>query len=184
MLGLVVEMAGGEPFEAYLKAHIFEPLRVHQTYTAVEDAGRDGGWRPATRRVLPSRQRARRSRWHGPGTTREVGRCSAVQRRHARRRPAGTAGDRGKRDRDGGRRDNAGYRYRRLLRQALPLLREFGVPAAIIVPRSRPGLREDGEAHGGTGSFRHRSVCLAGAHVLLSGLVPEPRADWETRPAS
>ena len=41
-LGLVVEMAAGEPFEAYLKGHIFEPLDMHHTYTAVEDARRDG----------------------------------------------------------------------------------------------------------------------------------------------
>jgi CubicO group peptidase (beta-lactamase class C family) len=41
-LGLVVEMAAGEPFDAYLKAHIFEPLNMHHTYTAIEDARRDG----------------------------------------------------------------------------------------------------------------------------------------------
>ncbi len=41
-LGLVVEMAAGEPFEAYLKRHIFEPLDMHHTYTAIEDARRDG----------------------------------------------------------------------------------------------------------------------------------------------
>ncbi len=41
-LGLVVEMAAGEPFDAYLKTHIFEPLNMHHTYTAIEDAQRDG----------------------------------------------------------------------------------------------------------------------------------------------
>ena len=41
-LGLVVEMAAGEPFDAYLKTHIFEPLNMHHTYTAIEDAGRGG----------------------------------------------------------------------------------------------------------------------------------------------
>jgi len=41
-LGLVVEMAAGEPFDAYLKRHIFEPLNMHHTYTAIEDARRDG----------------------------------------------------------------------------------------------------------------------------------------------
>jgi len=41
-LGLVVEMAAGEPFEAYLKTHIFEPLGMRHTYTAIEDARRDG----------------------------------------------------------------------------------------------------------------------------------------------
>ena len=41
-LGLVVEMAAGEPFEAYLKTHIFEPLNMHRTYTAIQDARRDG----------------------------------------------------------------------------------------------------------------------------------------------
>jgi len=41
-LGLVVEMAAGEPFEAYLKRHIFEPLSMHHTYTAIKDAKRDG----------------------------------------------------------------------------------------------------------------------------------------------
>jgi len=41
-LGLVVEMAAGEPFEAYLKTRIFEPLSMHHTYTAVEDARRGG----------------------------------------------------------------------------------------------------------------------------------------------
>jgi CubicO group peptidase (beta-lactamase class C family) len=42
VLGLVVEMAAGEPFEAYLKAHIFEPLGMHHTYTTIEDAKRGG----------------------------------------------------------------------------------------------------------------------------------------------
>ena len=41
-LGLVVEMAAGEPFEAYLKTHIFEPLGMHHTCTAIQDARRDG----------------------------------------------------------------------------------------------------------------------------------------------
>jgi len=41
-LGLVVEMAAAEPFEAYLKRHIFEPLSMHHTYTVIEDAKRDG----------------------------------------------------------------------------------------------------------------------------------------------
>ena len=41
-LGLVVEMAAGEPFEAYLKTHIFEPLNMHHTYTAIQDAKSDG----------------------------------------------------------------------------------------------------------------------------------------------
>ncbi len=41
-LGLVVEMTAGEPFDAYLKRHIFEPLNMHHTYTAAEDARRDG----------------------------------------------------------------------------------------------------------------------------------------------
>lgn len=42
VLGLVAEMAAGEPFEAYLKTHIFEPLDMHHTYTLVSDATRDG----------------------------------------------------------------------------------------------------------------------------------------------
>jgi CubicO group peptidase (beta-lactamase class C family) len=41
-LGLVVEAAAGEPFDAYLKTHIFEPLNMHHTYTAIQDARRDG----------------------------------------------------------------------------------------------------------------------------------------------
>jgi CubicO group peptidase (beta-lactamase class C family) len=41
-LGLVVEMAGGEPFDAYLNRHIFEPLTMHHTYTAIQDARRHG----------------------------------------------------------------------------------------------------------------------------------------------
>jgi len=41
-LGLVVEIAAGEPFDAYLKTHIFEPLDMHHTYTAIEDA-KSGG---------------------------------------------------------------------------------------------------------------------------------------------
>ena len=41
-LGLVVEMAAAEPFEVYLKRHIFEPLNMQHTYTAIEDARRDG----------------------------------------------------------------------------------------------------------------------------------------------
>jgi len=41
-LGLVVEMVAGEPFDAYLKTHIFEPLHMYHTYTATEDAERDG----------------------------------------------------------------------------------------------------------------------------------------------
>ena len=41
-LGLVVEMAAGEPFDAYLKTHIFEPLNMHRTYTAIQDAQRGG----------------------------------------------------------------------------------------------------------------------------------------------
>jgi CubicO group peptidase (beta-lactamase class C family) len=41
-LGLVVEMAAGESFDTYLKTHIFEPLNMRHTYTAVEDARRDG----------------------------------------------------------------------------------------------------------------------------------------------
>ena len=51
-LGLVVEMAAGEPFDDYLKRHIFEPLDMHRTYTAIEDAQRGGlasGYRPCTR---------------------------------------------------------------------------------------------------------------------------------------
>ena len=42
VLGLAVEMAAGEPFDAYLKAHIFGPLQMHRTYTSVEDASRGG----------------------------------------------------------------------------------------------------------------------------------------------
>ena len=41
-LGLVVELAAREPFEAYLKRHIFEPLGMRHTYTAIEDARRGG----------------------------------------------------------------------------------------------------------------------------------------------
>jgi len=41
-LGLVVEMAAGEPFDRYLKAHIFGPLQMRQTYTSIQDARRDG----------------------------------------------------------------------------------------------------------------------------------------------
>ena len=41
-LGLVVEMAAGEPFEVYLKRHIFEPLDMHHTCTDIEDAQGDG----------------------------------------------------------------------------------------------------------------------------------------------
>ncbi|HTX07724.1 MAG TPA: serine hydrolase domain-containing protein [Solirubrobacteraceae bacterium] len=41
-LGLVVEMAAGEPFDAYLKTHIFAPLNMRHTYTAIVDARRDG----------------------------------------------------------------------------------------------------------------------------------------------
>jgi len=41
-LGLVVEMTAREPFEAYLKRHIFEPLDMRHTYTAIEDARRNG----------------------------------------------------------------------------------------------------------------------------------------------
>ena len=41
-LGLVVERTAGEPFDAYLKRHIFEPLNMRHTYTAVEDARLDG----------------------------------------------------------------------------------------------------------------------------------------------
>lgn len=41
-LGLVVEMAAGEPFEVYLKRHIFEPLDMHHTCTDIEDARRGG----------------------------------------------------------------------------------------------------------------------------------------------
>ena len=42
VLGLAVEMAAGEPFDAYLKAHIFGPLQMYRTYTSVEDASRGG----------------------------------------------------------------------------------------------------------------------------------------------
>jgi CubicO group peptidase (beta-lactamase class C family) len=41
-LGLVAQMAAGRPFDAYLKTHIFEPLNMHHTYTAIEDARRNG----------------------------------------------------------------------------------------------------------------------------------------------
>ena len=41
-LGLVVELAAGEPFDRYLQAHIFGPLQMRHTYTTVEDARRDG----------------------------------------------------------------------------------------------------------------------------------------------
>ena len=41
-LGLVVEMAAGEPFDAYLKAHIFQPLDMRHTYTSIEEARRNG----------------------------------------------------------------------------------------------------------------------------------------------
>jgi CubicO group peptidase (beta-lactamase class C family) len=41
-LGLVVERAAGEPFDAYLRRHIFEPLQMHHTYTTVAPAQRDG----------------------------------------------------------------------------------------------------------------------------------------------
>jgi len=41
-LGLVVEMVAGEPFDTYVKAHIFEPLNMHHTYTNIEDAERAG----------------------------------------------------------------------------------------------------------------------------------------------
>ena len=35
-------MAAGEPFEAYLTRHIFEPLTMRHTYTAIQDARRGG----------------------------------------------------------------------------------------------------------------------------------------------
>ena len=35
-------MTAGEPFDAYLKRHVFEPLNMRHTYTAIEDAQRDG----------------------------------------------------------------------------------------------------------------------------------------------
>jgi len=41
-LGLVVEMAAGEPFAAYLKTHVFEPLEMHHTFTSTDEAKRDG----------------------------------------------------------------------------------------------------------------------------------------------
>lgn len=41
-LGLVVELAAGEPFDAYLKRHIFDPLQMRHTYTTVAGAKRDG----------------------------------------------------------------------------------------------------------------------------------------------
>jgi CubicO group peptidase (beta-lactamase class C family) len=41
-LGLVAETAAGQPFDAYLKTHIFGPLNMHHTYTAIEDARRSG----------------------------------------------------------------------------------------------------------------------------------------------
>jgi CubicO group peptidase (beta-lactamase class C family) len=41
-LGLVVETVAGEPFDAYLKTHIFEPLEMHHTYTSIDEAKRDG----------------------------------------------------------------------------------------------------------------------------------------------
>ncbi len=41
-LGLVVEMAAGEPFDRYLKVHIFQPLQMCHTYTSIQDARRDG----------------------------------------------------------------------------------------------------------------------------------------------
>ncbi len=42
VLGLVAETAAGEPFESYLKSHIFEPLDMHHTYTTIVEAKRDG----------------------------------------------------------------------------------------------------------------------------------------------
>jgi CubicO group peptidase (beta-lactamase class C family) len=45
-LGLVVEMAAGEPFEAYLNRHIFEPLSMHRTCTAGRGRGDRGPWQP------------------------------------------------------------------------------------------------------------------------------------------
>jgi CubicO group peptidase (beta-lactamase class C family) len=42
LLGLVVEAASGEPYEAYVQNHIFAPLRMTHTYTSPAEAKRNG----------------------------------------------------------------------------------------------------------------------------------------------
>jgi CubicO group peptidase (beta-lactamase class C family) len=42
LLGLIIEAASGEPYEAYVKSHLFAPLDMRHSYTAQAEAKQDG----------------------------------------------------------------------------------------------------------------------------------------------
>jgi len=42
ILGLIVEVASGEPYAGYIQNHIFEPLRMGHSYTSKAVAKQDG----------------------------------------------------------------------------------------------------------------------------------------------